>query len=75
MPRVMLHSTWLQAATYQDREAVLKLELCGGTVYQYFHVPAQIFQDLLQAESKGRYFNAVIRNRFASAKVRGVVGD
>jgi lysyl-tRNA synthetase, class II len=65
----MLNSTLLKAATYQDSAAVLELELCGGDIYEYFRVPTQVFQDLLQATSKGRYFNAYIRNRFRFRKV------
>jgi hypothetical protein len=69
MPRIVLQSTLLQAAAYQD-ECLLELQFNNGAVYQYFGVPAQIYQDLLQAESKGRYFNFHIRNRFAYVRMR-----
>ncbi|MCX6638854.1 MAG: KTSC domain-containing protein, partial [Acidobacteria bacterium] len=53
----------------QDQPALLELEFSGGAVYGYFGVPAQVYQELLRAESKGRYSNYHIRNRFAYAKI------
>ena len=69
MPRIVLHSSLLQAAAYQGQFAQLDVELISGSVYRYFSVPENIYQGLLQAESKGRYFNYHIRNRFAYAKI------
>ena len=69
MTRVDLLSTSLNAATYQDHSACLELEFRSGEIYRYRGVPAHIYQDLLQAESKGRYFNQHIRDRFAYAKI------
>jgi KTSC domain len=70
MSRVDLHSTSLQAAAYHSQWALLRLEFRSGAVYHYFGVPAQTYQQLLSAESKGGYFNHHIRNRFAYAQVR-----
>lgn len=70
MSGVALQSSWLAAVHYQEQALVLELEFCDGAIYAYFQVPRQIFAELLQAESPGRYFNAQIRERFASAKRR-----
>jgi hypothetical protein len=69
MPRVALHSTVLEAAAYHHQEALLELEFGSGAVYHYFGVPAQTYQELLSAESKGGYFNHHIRNRFGYAQI------
>ena len=69
MTRIALHSSLLRAATYQAPLAQLDLEFVSGAVYRYLSVPAHIYQDLLQAESHGRYFNCHIRNRFACIKI------
>lgn len=63
------NSTLLQAAAYQNQTAFLELEFRGGAVYRYFGVPAPTYEGLLRAESKGRYFNAHIRNRFVHTKI------
>jgi KTSC domain len=57
MPRVDLNSTLLPAATYQDQSIFLELEFRSGAIYRYLAVPAQTYQELLRAESQGRYFN------------------
>ena len=69
MARVDLKSTSLNAATYQDQSAFLELEFRSGVSYRYLGVPEQVYRELLSAESKGRYFNQHIRNRFAYAKM------
>ncbi len=63
------NSTLLETAAYQDPLALLQVTFRSGVVYHYFGVPAQTYQDLLRAESKGGYFNSHIRNRFAYTKI------
>jgi len=64
---VELQSSLLARAAYNHGLAILRLELCSGDIYHYFHVPHQTYQDLLDAESKGVYFNRYIRNAFRCA--------
>lgn len=58
-------STTLLTVSYDDARELLQLEFCSRVVYQYFNVPAAVHQSLLDALSKGRYFNQAIRGRFA----------
>jgi hypothetical protein len=69
MARVELKSTSLHAATYEEQSSFLELEFRSGASYRYSGVPAQTYQELMLAESKGRYFNQHIRNRFTYAKI------
>jgi hypothetical protein len=69
MPRVDLQSTSLSAATYQEQSASLELEFRSGAIYRYIGVSAQVYQELLHSESKGRYFNHHIRNRFTYTQI------
>jgi hypothetical protein len=69
MERVDLQSTSLNAATYRDQDGFLELEFRSGAIYRYLGVPEQVFQELLSAGSKGRYFNQQIRNRFPYVKI------
>ena len=59
-----LESTTLVTVSYDDARELLQLEFCSRAVYQYFRVPAAVHQSLLDASSKGRYFNQAIRGRF-----------
>ncbi len=70
MQPVHRNSTSRQAVAYQDQLGQLELKFRSGAVYCYFDVSESIYKALLRAESKGRYFNHHIRNRFAYAKIR-----
>jgi KTSC domain len=69
MQRVALNSTLLQSAGYQDQLTLLEPEFRDGAVYHYFDVSPEMFQELLQAQSKGAYFNDSIRHRFACSGI------
>ena len=59
-----VESTTLATVSYDDAQGLLQLEFCSRAVYQYFGVPATVHQSLLDASSKGRYFNQAIRGHF-----------
>jgi len=67
--RVALPSRSLASMAYDHDQAILQIEFRGGTVYQYFHVPRETYQDLLQADSKGAYFNRHIRSIFRHVRL------
>jgi len=64
-----VQSRLLARIAYNYQRTILQLEFHGGMVYQYFQVPHQTYQDLLQADSKGAYFNRRIRNVFRCARL------
>lgn len=59
-----VESTTLVTVSYDDARELLQLEFCSRAVYQYFRVPATVHQSLLDASSRGRYFNQAIRGCF-----------
>ena len=64
MDRIQLPSRSLAWAQYHPRRRWLDIEFRTGKLYRYFNVPLRCYQQLLASESKGRYFNANIRNSF-----------
>jgi hypothetical protein len=48
------------------RTGTLEVEFVDRDVYRYFLVPRRVFIELMQAESKGAFFNEQIRDRFPS---------
>jgi hypothetical protein len=64
LPPLAVSSSLLASIAYDDARAILQLEFRSGAVYQYFRVPHQSYQDLLQADSHGAYFNRHIRGFF-----------
>ena len=59
-----VQSSLLASLAYDHHRAILQLEFACGAVYQYFDVPVQSYQELLQAPSLGAYFNRHIRSLF-----------
>lgn len=54
---------------YDDEQKELFVKFNSGKTYQYYDVLAEVFDDFLQADSHGKYFNANIRNAYAYAQV------
>jgi hypothetical protein len=68
--RIDLDSTALAWIRYRSEQRVLQVGLRTGRDYDYFDVPASTYQELLTAESKGRYYNLHIRNDFPFREIR-----
>jgi hypothetical protein len=64
MDIIRVKSTTLAAVAYDGHRDLLQLHFRDGTIYHYFGVPAQTHQELLDADSKGSYFNRRIRAQF-----------
>jgi len=63
--RARLDSQALASARYDPLYCQLELEFHSGKRYLYFQVPQSCYEQLLQADSKGAFFNHFIRNRFS----------
>jgi KTSC domain len=59
-----VESTTLAALAYDDARRTMRLEFRSRAVYSYFGVPRSVYEALLAAPSKGRYFNRAIRGAF-----------
>lgn len=69
MIRQPVASSDLHAVGYDAARQILEVEFRSGGIYQYFSVPPRIYDGLMQVGSKGRYFHAVIKGRYAYQKV------
>jgi hypothetical protein len=65
MARVPLQSSVLAAAEYFPQLRTLDILFNTGEVYRYLKIPMSLYQGLLEADSKGTFFNAHIRNQFS----------
>jgi len=65
MKWLTLESKMLSAAAYDDSKQILYLRFLNtGHVYRYFDFPIANQQAFYSAESKGRFFRYLIRDRF-----------
>ena len=62
-------STVIRAAYYRPEEAVLDILFTTGRRYLYHRVPPEEAERFAAAFSKGRYFNAHIRDRYDFTEV------
>jgi hypothetical protein len=68
----LVESATLAAIGYDDACCILQLKFRNDAVYSYFGVPGSVYQGLVAASSKGRYFNAAIRGHFPHSGVPDV---
>jgi hypothetical protein len=59
----------MASAGYHPTARVLEIEFATGAVYHYFDVPLDVYQDLLDAPSQGRFFHNRIRGIFECHRV------
>ena len=64
-----VESATLAAIGYDDAHEILQLEFRSRAVYRYFGVPGSVYEALVTAPSKGRYFNGAIRGHFSHALI------
>lgn len=64
MPWQSVESTNLSNVDYDAEEQTLRIQFRDGSIYAYSSVPEAVFDALLAAPSKGRYFRSSIRNQF-----------
>lgn len=69
MERIEVESTNIEAVTYNENDSVLTIEFKSGATYEYYDVPEYIVDELLTAESKGRYANRNIYKSYRYSKI------
>ena len=69
-----VESATLAAIGYDDARGILRLVFRSRAVYSYFGVPGAVYEGLLAASSKGRYFNGEIRGHFPHSRILDAQG-
>lgn len=59
MNRTPVRSSNIASVGYEN--GTLEIAFVDGGVYQYFNVPEHVYQSLMSAASKGRYFHDHIK--------------
>ena len=69
MQRTYVSSSDLRSVGYDPGSQTLEVEFVNGGIYQYYGVPATVYQGLMNAPSHGKYFHAHIKTVYRYAKV------
>lgn len=67
--RNILASSNIQSIGYDEKKSILEVEFRGGSVYQYFDVPIEIYEGMLASSSAGFYFAKKIKGFFPFSKI------
>lgn len=59
-----VNSSTVAAIGYSNVCKVLQVDFNGGSRYRYFDVPPQVFHAFLDAPSKGRFLNNIIKSEY-----------
>jgi hypothetical protein len=59
-------SSNIEAIGYNEPNEILYIRFKGGKVYSYERVPSYTYDELMAAESVGKFFNQSIKNQFVT---------
>ena len=68
--RVPVDSTALATVGYSKRLQALEIEFRNGAIYRYLEVAPDVYDALLHARSKARFYDENIRHKYRSVHVR-----
>jgi KTSC domain/Thioredoxin len=68
--RTPVESRLIRSVGYDLPSSILEIELVApNRIYEYFDVPFSVYTELMEAESKGSYFNEYIKDMYAYQEV------
>lgn len=62
MERSSVDSSSVRSVGYDAETMILEIEFSTGSVYQFFDVPETVHTALMNSDSKGKFFNARIKD-------------
>jgi hypothetical protein len=69
MNRIPVSSSNISSVGFDTDTQTLEIEFTNGNIYQYFDVPFTIYEELMQAESKGRFLSSQIKGVYRYARL------
>jgi hypothetical protein len=69
MERTPVDSSNISSIGYDEDSNTLEIEFHSGAVYQYFDVPLNVCQGIIEAGSKGQYLAHHIKGHYRYVKV------
>jgi len=69
MERVPVTSSNVRSIGYDSDSQTLEVEFNDGSVYQYYGVPDNEHEGIMNADSKGKYLNSEIKKRYSYSKL------
>ena len=70
IPHSHVTSSGIASIGYSKRRRILEIEFVNGAVYRYIQVAPNVYRGLMTADSKARYYDAKVRGKYLSLRVR-----
>jgi len=71
IPRISVESSNIKEIGYDQASKILMVKFHNGGLYAYDAVPAEMFDELKSAPSKGKFFIANVKGKYSFRKVGG----
>lgn len=68
MIRLPVGSSNISSIGYEEASQTLEVEFNNGSIYQYYNVDLGLYEQLIQAPSKGQFLNTYIKNAYPFAR-------
>ena len=69
MERTYVSSTNISSIGYDAATETLEIEFLSSAIYQYFNVPLNMQEQLMQAGFKGKFLHRYIKNVYPYSRV------
>ena len=69
MERIAITSTSMISIGYDATAEILEIEFMKGGAYQYSGVPESVYDEMMNSDSKGKYYHANINKKYPFSKV------
>jgi hypothetical protein len=66
---IVVTSSTISRIAYDEARRVLAVEFRNGSRYEYYDLPANVFQEMKMAGSKGQFLAAKIKGLYRYARV------
>ncbi len=69
MNRIPVNSSNIASVGYDLETQTMEVEFTNGNIYQYFDVPLLIYEELINAESPGKFLNVQVKGIYRYARL------
>ena len=68
--RCIMPSTVIDYFRYDSDKQCLIITFLSGNIYSYKDVPEKVYKQMKASQSKGKYFNHIIKDKYSFEKLR-----
>lgn len=67
---MLVNSSDIYSVDYDENNHILTICFHSNWVYEYSNVPSSVYNRLITASSKGRFFHTYIKDKYPTKRIR-----